>query len=407
VKRQLWLININIVKGDILLMKPGNEVTHVSLKTGLFSMAAIFAMAAALLIILSTSAAPETGDTPATAISLINDVNRGVLGPGEQHWFEFKPAPGQTIQVEKFLTLIFSPDDGQRIRQVTMQLFEPAQLPLFYQGDASKMTNFGAGQVISRDNHPQTGELFWTGWLFGHHTYYIQILNGSDISIDYWLFPDNVVNPALGEPDPPAAPALAEGTAPQTARSIKLGANKGELEPGQEAWYSFRMTDFDQQPEEHFQEMALTMITTPDNGIRIQNITFDVYTADQVQPWSPDDHAQLYNVGAGSVVLRDDNPLTGERFWSGWVINNGLYYVQVRNGTDAHMDYWLFPGDVYRPELGEEPVAADPESAPSSAVSGQVGLIGPPLNLKEVSWYRLRRAYGEHFGPGVETTFTK
>jgi hypothetical protein len=81
--------------------------------------------------------------------------------------------------------------------------------------------------------------------------------------------------------------------------------------------------------------------------------------------------------------------------------------VQVRNGTDAHMDYLLFPGDVYRPELGEEPVAADPESAPSSAVSGQVGLIGPPLNLKEVSWYRLRRAYGEHFGPGVETTFTK
>ena len=61
----------------------------------------------------------------------------------------------------------------------------------------------------------------------------------------------------------------------------------------------------------------------------------------------------ISNVGAGSVVYRDDNHLTGERFWSGWVVDNDLYYVRIRNGSDVFVDYRLFNGDVYGPELGQ------------------------------------------------------
>ena len=386
-----------------------DEVAYISLKAFLFLIACIFAVAAVLLIILSASATSGSGETPASAVSLIDGANVGVLGPGEQRWFKFNPAPGQASQVEKFLTLIFTPDDGNRIRQVTLQLFEEAQLPFFYQGDASKMTNFGAGQVVSRDNNPVTGELFWTGWLFGQNSYYIQIVNGSEVAIDYHLFPDNVINFALGQPEAPTpAPVFAEGATLQTALPLKVGVNKGGLDVGQEAWYSFRVTDFD---EEYFEEMALTMITTPDDGNRIHHITFDIFTGDQVQHGASGDSSQLHNMGAGSVVFRDDNPLTGERFWTGWVVDNDLYYVQIRNGTDVHMDYWLFTGDVYGPELGEKTetvaqVAATPGAAPDSALGLEIGINRGRLNPKEERWYTLSRVDGENFGQVVETTFT-
>ena len=67
------------------------------------------------------------------------------------------------------------------------------QLPFFFL-NTKKMTNFGAGQIVSRDNNPETGELFWTGWLFGDQSYYVQLVNGSETPIDYWLFTDNVIS---------------------------------------------------------------------------------------------------------------------------------------------------------------------------------------------------------------------
>ena len=96
------------------------------------------------------------------------------------------------------------------------------------------------------------------------------------------------------------------------------------------------------------------MVATPDDGNRIHNITFDVFTADAVKNWSPGNNSQINNVGAGSLVVRDNNDLTGERFWTGWVTENSLYYVQIRNGTNVHIDYWLFTDDVYGPELGQK-----------------------------------------------------
>ncbi len=332
-----------------------NYPSPTLLKAFLLVSAGIFATAATILIFLSTSAATVTGQTPFAPIAMIEGVNTGILGPGEQRWFKFRPTePASTVQTEQFLTFMFTPGDGNRVRNVTMQLFEERQLPFFFL-NTKKMTNFGAGQIVSRDNNPETGELFWTGWLFGDQSYYVQLVNGSEATVDYWLFTDNVISYSLGESQPnvvqdtPDRAPIEAGSQPQTAIPLQLGQNQGRLDRGGAIWYSFAVADAD---DEYFEEMALTMIATPDDGNRVRNMTFDIYTADSAQRWASGDRDQINNIGAGSVVFRDENPLTGERVWSGWVIDSNLYYIQIRNGNDIQMDYWLFTGDIYNSNLG-------------------------------------------------------
>ncbi len=97
--------------------------------------------------------------------------------------------------------------------------------------------------------------------------------------------------------------------------------------------------------------MALTMFTTPDDGQRLQRMNFDLFTASEIRFWSPEAGSKLHNFGAGSIVQRDNNPLTGERFWSGWLVKQDLYYLRIRNSNDIPMDYWLFTADIYQPNL--------------------------------------------------------
>jgi hypothetical protein len=129
-----------------------------------------------------------------------------------------------------------------------------------------------------------------------------------------------------------------------------LGQNVGRLAPGEEIWRSFSIADSD---SNYFEETALTMIFTPGDGRRSEQVTFDIFTPEGVRNWSSGNHLGINNIGAGSVVYRDNNPLTGEKFWTGWVVDNGLYYVRLHNGAESPVDYWLFTEDVYQPELAQ------------------------------------------------------
>jgi hypothetical protein len=115
-------------------------------------------------------------------------------------------------------------------------------------------------------------------------------------------------------------------------------------------------------------------------------------------------------MGAGSVVFRDDNPDTGEKFWNGWVVDNDLYYVQIRNGTDVYTDYWLYTGDVYGPELGEPTKAevrtAAPGKAPFTAQALEVGVNQGQLMPGEEEWYSFSRFDANAPGQNIDTMFT-
>jgi hypothetical protein len=340
------------------MMTGQNQTVPTSFKACLGLIAVVFATAAALLLILSTSAATVTGSTPFLSIALVEGVNTGLLGPGQERWFRLRldqPAPGGSV--EQALTLVYTPGNDSQ-SQVTMQLFEEQRLQLFYTGVTSQMANLGAGQTVTHDNNPETGELFWSGWLPGEASYYIQLSNSTAAPIDYWLMTGDIRGLPLGATaalpaTPPVAPtpAIASGNGPGQAIILNIGQNQGQLKPGQEIWYRFTLTDAD---GEYFDEAALTMVVIPNSSDQIGGVEFDLFTSREVENWLAGHVGQPNNIGAGSLVRRDSNPLTGERFWTGWLIDGELYYIRVRNGADGPVDYWLFTGDVYNPRLGSE-----------------------------------------------------
>ncbi len=353
---------------------------------------------------------PMVGTDPGNPDTLTaGETARGTVAPHSTYWYTFiRPNVGSDKIEPLDYSLFFTPDDGNRRHHVNFELFEYAEFGKWQRGDQDEMNNFGAGMLISRDGDDNTGERTWTGSVTKGDQYLMSISNGSDGPMDFWLFDDDVINPILGPiPAPAPAPAFVQGSAPHTAIPLDFGENKGGLDPGEEAWYAFRITDFD---NEFFEEMALTMITTPDDGNRIRNMTFDVFTAGDVNGWSPGDNSKINNVGAGSVVYRDDNDQTGERFWKGWVIDNDLYYVQIRNGTGEHMDYHLFTGDVYGAELGDEPqpvveVTAAAGKSPGTAVPLIVDINKGQLQPGEEQWHTFSRGDAGATG-SVETIFT-
>jgi hypothetical protein len=335
-------------------MRSENTTLSGSLKVFLWLIAAGFAAAAVVLIISATSAATATGSAPALAVALVNGPNTGVLAAGEQRWFRLTlPNPQQAATLEQSLTLIFTPDDGQRVRRVAVQLFDESQAPLFYFGDASKMANLGAGQVVSRDNNPLTGELFWTGWLPSQSRYYVQLTNGSDSAIDYWLFTDDVVNYPLGEPAVTPQPVICAtpelGTDPGQPLPLSPLATHNSLKPGGVQWYSF--THNDPANPNQFQNLDFTLFFTPADGNRQQHVNFKLFPLGAVETWRRGEIDQPINFGAGMLVSRDGNDLTGERLWSGTVIRGETYLLAVENGTDIPIDYWLFEADVVQPQL--------------------------------------------------------
>lgn len=331
-----------------------SEITTLpgSLKVFLGVAAAVFAAAAVILMIAATSAATATGSMPALAVTLVDGPNTGVIAPGEQRWFRLALRnPQQTTPLEQSLTLIFTPDNGQRVRQVTMQLFDENQASLSYDGSTQQTANLGAGQVVSRDNNPLTGELFWTGWLAGQSHYYIQVANGSDSAIDYWLFTADVTGYPLGQAAEnsvvavPAPPDM--GADPGAPLALSPGVTRNSLKPGETRWYTF--THNDPADPSQFQNLAFTLFFTPNDGNRQQQVNFKLFPVGAVEAWRRGQTNQLINFGAGMLVSRDNNDLTGERLWSGTVIRGESYVLAIENGADVTIDYSLFEADVTSP----------------------------------------------------------
>lgn len=131
-----------------------------------------------------------------------------------------------------------------------------------------------------------------------------------------------------------------------------LPRNVNRLAPHAEHWYSFIKDDLD---ENIFEQMALTLFTTPGNGNITDRVNFELFTGDQYGIWMRGTPEDMQNTGAGSVVSRDGDPNTGEHIWKGVIIDGDRYFIRVRNDTDEIVDYYLLEGDVINTELGDSP----------------------------------------------------
>jgi LPXTG-site transpeptidase (sortase) family protein len=184
-------------------------------------------------------AGAEGGLSPFTAIPLNDGRNTGTLAPGEARWYKFVPGGNEVaFQRRVDLTLFFTPDDGNRAPLVNFQIFSADQITCWRRDDVGHMQNLGSGGVVSRDGNPLTGELLWSGWVVESETYYIRVLNGADVSIDYWLFTDNVIAAELGpRADPTPTADMSAGINPNhspvssPSLDVSVGTGNGHLLP--------------------------------------------------------------------------------------------------------------------------------------------------------------------------------
>ena len=347
------------------------------------------------VLVLGAVADSENGGSPFSAEPLQDGRNVGMLAPGEGRWYKLaQTGTDGAFQRQMDLTLFFTPDNGHRIHDVNFQIFPAEQINRWYWGDTNHMQNMGAGGIVSRDGNPMTGERLWSGWVVDSNTYYVQVFNGADATIDYWLFTDNVIGAELGESSPsPPVQDVPIGFDPNHPLTLAPDLEKGQLEAGQETWYTLVYDDFD---DDSFEPHTFTLIFTPDDGHRIHQVGFEIFPLGQLHIWQQGDTDQMRNVGVGSVVSRDEDPLTGERLWSGWLMDGEIYLLKMYNHSSADLDFWLFQDDVLRPELGEPApppslVEVAPGTDPFHTLALDISLNTDRLNPRQERWYSFVR----------------
>ena len=327
------------------------------LKIVLFGLAVVFAVSATFLLWLFSSAATVIGTSPDEAISLPHGTSTGILMPGERRWFIFSPNQNNNRIQDMNLNAIFTADSGASLQNANFELFSAGEVIAWQQGK-EHLNNFGAGMPVAATEAPGLGERIWRGNLLSNDVYYLTLENGTETVVDYWLFdtaaPERPMppQPAIEAAAPVVEPApvdLPGGSSPEAALPLKADRQLGALEPGQDVWFSFNIDDL---PGEVFEPLALTLVVTPNDGGQADRVPLYIHTSAAVANWSHDNRDNFEHVGVASVARRDDNPWTGEKVWSGWIVSGDTYFVRIVNGSGSRVDYWLFKGDIYYPQLG-------------------------------------------------------
>jgi hypothetical protein len=137
---------------------------------------------------------------PTAPLALSDGVNVGKLAPGGEHWYSFIREDRDTEWFEFMpMTLFSTPTDGNTSHHINFQLFTGSQLQIWERGTPEDMVPMGAGQWVSRDKDPVTGERLWAGHVIDGDLYYVRIFNNSDEVIDYYLITNDVTNTELGD----------------------------------------------------------------------------------------------------------------------------------------------------------------------------------------------------------------
>ncbi len=187
-----------------------------------------------------------------------------------------------------------------------------------------------------------------------------------------------------------------------------LDVNSGRLSPYGEHWYSLQRDDLD---KDKIENMALTLFTTPSNGFIDSRVNFEIFPAGQYHIWQRGDADYMENMGLGQWVSRDEDDQTGERLWSGSLVDGDQYLIKVKNSSPAVIDYYLYPGDVENALLGQPKLhqanglagqtpympapptrpgpPPEPGAAPPEAIEIKPGLTSGTLAAGAEIWYKI------------------
>ncbi len=186
-------------------------------------------------------------------------------------------------------------------------------------------------------------------------------------------------NPPPAEPIPPKEAYKPVNIYPNNPLDFNFeGVNSGRLAPYGEHWYAFVRDDLD---EALIEEMEMTMFFTPRTGYKSHRVNFELFPAGEYHIWERGDSDVMKNFGDGAWVSRDEDPDTGERLWSGSLVDGDRYLVKVSNGTDEVIDYYLFPNDIENAELGNPMLHGAAETA--GRVVPQQQTVSPPTRSAE------------------------
>ena len=153
----------------------------------------------------------------------------------------------------------------------------------------------------------------------------------------------------------PASAQQGVGTTPYVARLLTTGLNVGSLAPGESFWYSFSRGDMGNE----VQSVILELVFKPGDSRTARQVTFDVYTFEQVASFLETGQPRGLKEGSGQLVEADFDPNTAERLWAGAVNADEVYYVHVKNAADLTADYHL----TALPQTGKIPAAAPTAAA--------------------------------------------
>ncbi len=372
---------------------------------------------AVTLIAPSVNASRMSGKTPFTAIQIEDNQASGTLAPGETAWHQFDlgGTPGSPARSVN-MSLVFTPNKGSNQGQfIDFGLHNDQQLEQWYLGQNNDLQSLGQSFVVTRDGDPNTGELFLSSELHLDQTYYAKVTNNSDFTIYYTIFvdvddvPEEIKTPmtALPQPEPVAEPQaeaeapvetdLPAGTDPNHPFEMTLKPNEvrlqeGKIAAGTDYWVAMEVAEVNGDSR---QPLELTLFVTPGDGNMIHKIHMDMFLNTYAHHWSVGNPEAVQNFGAGRIVERDGDPLTGELVWNGHFLNDQTYLVRLRNDNDFDVDFYLFTGDIINVEMGEpaapKPVVrVAPGTDPNNALALETGVNEGDLAPGDERWYSVK-----------------
>lgn len=164
----------------------------------------------------------------------------------------------------------------------------------------------------------------------------------------------------------PAWASQGVGGSPYTADLLVSGLNTGELAPGEEYWYAYSRRDLG---EVTYNAVILSLNYEAEGRAISSRVNFQVFDFEQVEAWLKDRSSPVDSLGLGVAASADFDVNTGERFWSGPVQSDKVYYVRIFNVSPSPVQFRLTAVGQKSAQIQEFVAAGGNQAAIPAAIS--------------------------------------